>query len=249
MAMVAGEPSGDLLAALLLSALKRRIPDLSAYGIGGPRMEAEGFRAQWPIDRLAVRGYVEVLRHLFEIVGIRRALKRRLLHEPPAAFVGIDAPDFNLGLEIQLREVWRGQGRPVVHFISPSDLGLARRPHQEDRAGGRPHARAASVRGPRSIIAPGSLRPTWGHPLADVIPLEVDRSAARARLGLPTDARVIAILPGSRVSEIEYNAGTFLDAAAIIATRHPDVRFVVPMAGAGPRARFDGIARRHTSSR
>jgi len=112
--MVAGEASGDMLAALLLPPLKRRIAGLATYGIGGPRMTAEGFRAEWPIDKLAVRGYVEVLRHYREIAGIRRQLTRRLLSQPPAAFIGIDAPDFNLDLEIRLRKAWRGARRVVA---------------------------------------------------------------------------------------------------------------------------------------
>ncbi len=243
-AMVAGEPSGDLLASLLLAALKQRIPDLAAYGIGGPHMQAEGFRADWSSDKLAVRGYIEVLRHFVEIAGIRRALKRRLLDEPPAAFVGIDAPDFNFGLEMALREAWRGQGRPVVHFIGPSIWAW--------RAGRiRKIAKAVDhmlvlLPFEAAIYHEAGIAATYvGHPLADIIPIEIDRAAARARLGIADGVRVVAILPGSRVSEIDYNAATFLDAAALVAARHPDVRFLVPMAGRASRARFDVIASSH----
>jgi lipid-A-disaccharide synthase len=242
--MVAGEPSGDLLASLLLAALKQRIPDLAAYGIGGPHMEAEGFRADWSSDRLAVRGYIEVLRHFVDIAGIRRALKRRLLEQPPAAFIGIDAPDFNFGLEIALREAWRGQGRPVVHFIGPS-IWAWRAGRIKKIAKAVDHM-LVLLPFEAAIYEQAGIAATYvGHPLADVIPLEIDRAAARARLGVPEGARVVAILPGSRVSEIDYNAATFLAAAALLAARQPDVRFLVPMAGAASRERFDAVASRH----
>lgn len=247
LAMVAGEASGDLLAGLLLKPLHRKIPGLAPYGIGGPKMIAEGFRADWPIDKLAVRGYVEVLRHFVEIAGIRRRLKRRLLDEPPAAFVGIDAPDFNFGLERQLRDAWRGHGRPrpIIHFIGPSIWAWR---------GGR-IAKIAKAVDHMLVLLPfeaqiyhdAGIPATYvGHPLADVIPLVPDRAAARAQLGLPADAPIVAILPGSRLSEIDYNAATFLDAAGIVAERHSEARFVVPMAGEAARRRFDAIAATRT---
>lgn len=239
-AMVAGEPSGDLLAGLVLGPLRERVPDVAPFGIGGPRMQAHGFRADWPMEKLAVRGYVEALMHLVEIAGIRRALKRSLLASPPAAFVGIDAPDFNLDLEVALRTAWRGQGRPIVHFVSPSIWAW--------RSGRiRKIARAVDhmlVVFPfeAAIYRDAGIPATYvGHPLADVIPLDIDRASARARLGLDASARVVALLPGSRVSEVAYNAQTFLDAARWLSARHPDVRFVVPMAGASPRKRFQAI--------
>ncbi len=239
-AMVAGEASGDLLASLLLAPLRDRVPALDAYGIGGPCMGAEGFRAQWPIDKLAVRGYVEVLKHYFEIAGIRKTLTKRLLAEPPAAFLGIDAPDFNLDLEVELRETWRGQRRPVVHFIGPSIWAWR----------GRRIAKIARAVDHILVIFPfeeaiyrkAGIPVTYvGHPLADVIPLEPDRDAARLALGLPSDARVVAVMPGSRVSEIEYMTPTFLDAAAVLHRRDGELRFVVPIAGTAARARFDAI--------
>ena len=237
-AMVAGEASGDLLAGLMLSGLKQRVPQLAAYGIGGPRMAEQGFRIDWPIDKLAVRGYVEVLRHYFEIAGIRKTLKRRLLDEPPAAFIGIDAPDFNLDLELALREAWRGQGRPVVHFIGPSIWAWRGKRIEKIR-------RAVDhilVLFPfeEAIYRAAGIAATYvGHPLADVIPLEPDRDAARRSLGLSPDARIVALLPGSRLSEVHYMARTFIDAAALLHRRHPDVQYIVPMASAAARRTFD----------
>ncbi len=241
-AMVAGEASGDLLAGLLLSSLKERLPQLAAYGIGGPRMAEQGFRNDWPVDKLAVRGYVEVLRHYFEIAAIRKELKRRLLAAPPAAFIGIDAPDFNLDLELALREAWRGQGRPVVHFIGPSIWAWRGKRIEKIR-------RAVDhilVLFPfeEAIYRDAGIAATYvGHPLADVIPLVTDRDAARAALGLPRDARIVALLPGSRLSEVHYMARTFIDAAVLLSGRHPDVQFVVPMASANARRTFEAIRR------
>ena len=222
--MVAGEASGDLLAGLLLGGLKDRWPGLQAGGIGGPRMAEQGFQAWWPHDKLAVRGYVEVLRHYPEISGIRRQLKRRLLAEPPQVFVGVDAPDFNLGLERSLRE----QRIPTVHFICPSiwawrggraqhmarscDLVLCLFPFEPDLL--RRHGCAASY---------------VGHPLADAFPLDPPRAASRSALGFDADCRLVAVLPGSRRSEIQYIAPTFLQAVAELHRRAPDLQFVLPV--------------------
>ncbi len=185
----------------VLGPLRDRLPDLAAFGIGGPRMAAEGFRADWPIERLSVMGYVEVLKHLFDIVGIRRALRRRLLAEPPAAFVGVDAPDFNLGLELALRDAWRGR-RPVVHFVGPSIW--AWRGERIERIKRAVDHMLVVFPFEAAIYRDAGIPATYvGHPLADVIPLEPDRAAARSALGLPATARVVAILPGSRVAEIE----------------------------------------------
>ena len=239
-AMVAGEASGDLLAGLLLSALKQRMPQLAAYGIGGPRMAEQGFRIDWPIDKLAVRGYAEVMRHYFEIAGIRKTLKRRLLAEPPAAFIGIDAPDFNLDLELALRGAWRGQGRAVVHFIGPSIWAWrGKRIEKIKRA-----VDHILVLFPfeEAIYREAGIAATYvGHPLADVIPLDPDRAAARRALGLPQDGRIVALLPGSRLSEVHYMARVFIDAAALLSKRHPDVRFMVPMASVEARSMFEAI--------
>ena len=239
-AMVAGEASGDLLASLLLPPLKERVPQLATYGIGGPRMAEQGFRNDWTIDKLAVRGYVEVLRHYFEIAGIRSTLKRRLVEQPPAAFIGIDAPDFNLDLELALREVWRGQGRPVVHFIGPSIWAWrGKRIEKIKRA-----VDHILVLFPfeEAIYRDAGIAATYvGHPLADVIPLEPDRAAARNALGVSPDARLVALLPGSRLSEVHYMARTFIDAAVLLHRRHPDVQFIVPMASTEARHAFETI--------
>jgi lipid-A-disaccharide synthase len=239
-AMVAGEASGDLLAGLLLAPLKRHVADLCTYGIGGPRMMAEGFRADWPIDKLAVRGYVEVLRHYFEISGIRKQLRCDLLADPPAAFVGIDAPDFNLDLEVELRAAWRGQHRPVVHFIGPS-IWAWRGKRIEKIARAVDHILVVFPFEEEIYRKAGIAATYVGHPLADVIPLVPDRAAARRVLDLPDDVRVIALLPGSRLSEIAYMAAPFIDTAALLHRRDPNLRFVVPLASPPARAAFESI--------
>ena len=235
--MVAGEASGDLLAAQLMTAIKQRIPGARFMGIGGPRMQAEGFDVWWPGERLAVRGYVEVLRHYVEIIGIRRRLVKRLLVERPDLFIGVDAPDFNLDLELSLR----GAGVSTCHYISPSIWAWrGGRMDKIRRAAGHmlclfPFEAGlyAKARVPASYV---------GHPLADMIGLDAGgdaaRSAARATLGLPRDAPVVALLPGSRESELRYLAGRFLSTALRMAARRPQVHFVVPFASAETAAQW-----------
>jgi lipid-A-disaccharide synthase len=224
LAMVAGESSGDLLAGLLLRGLRQRWPALDALGIGGPKMAAEGFHAWWPHERLAVRGYVEVLRHYREILRIRNALAARLLAEPPAAFIGVDAPDFNLGLEAQLK----ARGIKTVHFVSPSIW--AWRGRRIERIG-----RAVDLMlclfpfEPALYARRGVAARYVGHPLADAIPLEPPRAAARTALGLADDAQVVALLPGSRRSEIEYIAPLFIAAAVRMRRERPRLRCVLPV--------------------
>jgi lipid-A-disaccharide synthase len=222
-AMVAGEASGDLLAGLLLGGMRRRWPELQAGGIGGPQMAAHGFQAWWPHDKLAVRGYVEVLRHYREIVGIRRQLKQRLLAEPPQLFVGVDAPDFNLDLEVDLRAA----GVNTVHFVCPSIW--AWRPERILKIRRAcDHVLCIFPFEPK-LLARHGVRATYvGHPLAGVIPLEPDRAAARRALGLPEAGEVVALLPGSRASEIHYLARPFFEAAALLRRWRPGIRFVVP---------------------
>ncbi len=225
LAMVAGEASGDLLAAALLAGLRQRWPALQCAGIGGPRMAAQGFQAWWPHDKLAVRGYVEVLRHYREIAGIRHALADRLLNERPAAFIGVDAPDFNLGLEARLKAA----GIPTVHFICPSIWawrgGRARR-----MAASADHVLCLFPFEPELLRAHGVAASYVGHPLADAIPLVPPRAAGRAALGLADEDRVVAVLPGSRRSEIQYIAPVFLQAVAELHRRRPGLRFVLPVA-------------------
>jgi lipid-A-disaccharide synthase len=220
--MVAGETSGDLLAGLLLDGLKARWPAVETMGIGGAQMIGRGFEAWWPSDKLAVRGYVEVLRHYREIVGIREQLKSRLLRERPDVFIGVDAPDFNLDLERDLRNA----GIRTAHFVCPSIW--AWRPE-------RVHKIKASVDHVLCIfpfevelLAQHGIAATYvGHPLAHVIPMVPDRAAARAALDLPADVPVVAILPGSRASEVKYLAGRFFEAARLMQAQRPDLRCVV----------------------
>jgi lipid-A-disaccharide synthase len=222
-AMVAGEASGDLLAGLLLDGLKTRWPGLQAAGIGGPNMERRGFQAWWPSHKLSVSGYVEVLRHYRELVGIRNQLRERLLKEPPAAFIGVDAPDFNLDLERDLRAA----GIKTAHFVCPSIW--AWRPE-------RIHKIKASVDHVLCIfpfevdlLAQQGIAATYvGHPLANVIPMTSDRTAARAALSLSDDAPVVAILPGSRNAEVKNLAGRFFRAARVMQAQRPELQFIVP---------------------
>ncbi len=225
LAMVAGEASGDLLAGLLLDGLRRRWPELQTMGIGGPRMLAHGFDAWWPHDKLAVRGYVEVLKHYREISAIRDRLAERILQERPSAFVGVDAPDFNLGLEKRLKQA----GIKTIHFVCPSIWAWR---------GGRAKKMAASVDHvlclfpfePELLHRHGVAATFVGHPLADAIPLLPPRQASRAALGLSDNERVVAVLPGSRRSEIQYIAPRFLQAVALLHRQQPALRFVLPVA-------------------
>jgi len=224
-AMVAGEASGDLLAAHLITAIKTRLPQARFCGIGGPRMMEQGFEAWWPSEKLAVRGYVEVLGHYREITGIRSALARRLKAEPPDLFIGVDAPDFNLHLETGLRE----SGIRTAHFIGPSVWAWrGGRMEKIKRAAG--HMLCLFPFEEALYRAAGIPATYIGHPLADVIPLEPDRAGARARLGLPSDVPVVALLPGSRQSELKYLGVRFVASALRLRASHPTVRFVVPLA-------------------
>ncbi|HYP70178.1 MAG TPA: lipid-A-disaccharide synthase [Variovorax sp.] len=222
-ALVAGEASGDLLAGLMLDGLKARFAGMESVGIGGPQMLARGFQTWWPQEKLAVRGYIEVLRHYPEIAGIRRKLKARLLRERPDIFIGVDAPDFNLDLEADLR----AQGVKTVHFVCPSIWAWRPKRIEKIRAAA-DHVLCIFPFEPALLAEKGVAGSYVGHPLAQVIPMEPDRAAARAALGLPDDAPVVAILPGSRQSELRYIASRFLDAAALMHKEDPSIRFVLP---------------------
>ncbi len=235
--MVAGEASGDLLAGLLLDGMKQRWPDLSAHGIGGPQMAARGFEAWWPQDKLAVRGYVEVLRHYREIVGIRDQLRERLLRHPPTAFIGVDAPDFNLDLEAALKQ----RGIPTIHFVCPS-IWAWRADRVDKIRRSVDHVLCIFPFEPALLQQHGIAATYVGHPLAAVIPLEPDKAAARRALGLADGDEVVAILPGSRRSEIQYLAARFFAAAARIRQARPGVRFVTP-AAPGLKAAIEAAAR------
>lgn len=231
--MVAGETSGDMLAARLLSGLRPRLPDSLMHGIGGPRMAEQGFVNDWPMDKLSVRGLFEVLMHYREISGIRKNLKQQLLAEKPDVFIGVDAPDFNLDLEIQLKQA----GIPTIHYIGPSIWAWR---------GGRIKKIAEAVSHmlvifpfEEQIYRDAGIPVTYvGHPLAQVIPMDIDTAAAREELGLDPRFKVVAILPGSRISEIKYNTEAFIGAAKILIQRDPNLQIVVPMAGNKQRSYY-----------
>jgi lipid-A-disaccharide synthase len=232
--MVAGEASGDFLGAHLIAALRERFPGLRFAGIGGPRMEGQGFESWFPMEKLAVRGYVEVLRHFFEILSIRRKLERRLLVARPGLFIGVDAPDFNLGLERKLKRA----GISTVHYVSPSLWGWR---------GGRMASIAKSV-DKMLVMFPfeeelyrnaGVPVAYVGHPMADETSDDDGTGAAREQLKLSGARKVIALLPGSRQSELRYMAGCFADTAKLIASRQPAVHFLVPLISRETRAIFE----------
>jgi lipid-A-disaccharide synthase len=237
--MVAGEASGDLLAAHLIAALKVRRPILFA-GIGGPKMVAQGFESHYPMEKLSVRGYAEVLRHYREIMGIRRRLRETLLAERPDLFIGVDSSDFNLGLEQRLKEA----GIPAIHYVSPSVWAwrgwrvrkiarcvthiLVMFPFEE------PLYRKAGV--PVTYV---------GHPLADLIPLAPKKDEARAQLKLPAGKLIVALLPGSRRSELHYMASSFLLAAHRFRQEVHDVHFVCPTVTRETRDMFERAVHQH----
>jgi lipid-A-disaccharide synthase len=229
--VVAGEASGDLLGAHFIRALKQARPDLRAAGIAGPRMIETGVAAIYPSEKLAVNGYVEVLRHLPELLWIRSRITRHFLRERPRVFVGIDAPDFNFTLEARLKQA----GIPTVHFVSPSIW--AWRPERIHRIKEAVSHMLVVFPFEEQIYRDAGIPVTYvGHPLADVIPLEPDTAAARAALGLASGP-VIALLPGSRLSEVARHARLMLDAAVLVRRRHPDAQFVLP-AASEPAARL-----------
>lgn len=232
-ALVAGEASGDILGAGLMRAIKERHPDVEFIGVGGPLMQAQGLNSYFPMERLAVMGLVEVLGRLRELLKRRKLLVQTLIERKPDVFIGIDAPDFNLNIELQLRRA----GIKTVHYVSPSvwawrqkrvlkiregcDLMLTLFPFE---------ARFYEEKGvPVRFV---------GHPLADTIPLAADRSAARDELNLP-QGPLVALMPGSRGGEVGRLGGLFLDAAERLRALVPGVRFVVPCANAERRAQLE----------
>ncbi len=238
--MVAGEASGDLLASHLIAALKARRPGIEFAGIGGPRMAAEGFRSHYPMEKLSVRGYAEALRHYREIMGIRSRLAKGMLADRPDLFIGVDSSDFNLGLERRLKEA----GIPTIHYVSPAVWAWRRwRVRRIARSVDRilcmfpfepPIYEAAGV--PCSYV---------GHPLADVIPLDPRKGEARAQLRLPTGKLIVALLPGSRRSELEYMASAFVLAAHRFRQEVPEVHFVCPTVTRETRDMFEAAVHAH----
>ncbi len=231
--LVAGEASGDLLGSLLLRALRDRWPGLAPGGIGGPLMRAQGFDAWWPSERLAVNGFADALGHVPALWQMRRRLGARLLLERPALFVGIDAPDFNLGLEKRLKRA----GLRCVHFVCPS-IWAWRSGRAARLAASADHVLCLFPFEPALLAQHGVAATFVGHPLADLIPLEPPHAQARRALGLDGDAPVIALLPGSRGSEVARLGPRFIDAAARLHAQRPQLRFVLP-AAPGMRARLE----------
>ncbi|KPW96770.1 MULTISPECIES: lipid-A-disaccharide synthase [Pseudomonas syringae group] len=235
-ALVAGEASGDILGSGLMRALKVRHPDIRFIGAGGPLMEAEGMQSYFPMERLSVMGLVEVLGRLRELLARRKLLVQTLINEKPDVFIGIDAPDFTLNIELQLRRA----GIKTVHYVSPSvwawrqkrvlkiregcDLMLTLLPFE---------ARFYEEKGVQVRFV--------GHPLADTIPLESDRAAARAGLGLAQEAPVVALMPGSRGGEVGRLGGLFFDAAELLLAQRPGLRFVLPCASPQRRAQVEQL--------
>lgn len=243
-ALVAGEASGDLLGAHLIAALKAKLPGAIFYGIGGPRMEGQGMTCWWPMGELSVMGYWDALKNYRRIAGIRRQLKKRLKSERPDIFIGIDAPDFNLGLEASMKAA----GVPTVHYVSPSIWAWR---------GGRIHSIGRAV---NRVLALFPLEPPLyqkegipvtyvGHPLADSIPLTTDRLAVCEKLGLPKTVPMFALLPGSRRGELETMADTFIQTARLICERYqPQAQFVVPLATRETRLQFEAAMYRQQAA-
>ncbi|MGQ0526185.1 MAG: lipid-A-disaccharide synthase [Betaproteobacteria bacterium] len=232
--IVAGEASGDLLGAHLIQALKPHLPHARFVGIGGPRMRTTGMEILFPMEKLAVRGYVEVARHYLEIVGIRRKLGGHFLRERPACFIGIDAPDFNLGLERRLKRA----GILTVQYVSPQIWAWrSERLHEIGRA----VDKMLTVFPFEAALYEAAKIPVAyvGHPLADMLGNFPGRQSAREQLRIAHAARVIALLPGSRITEVEHTAELFVATATEIARADPDVLFLAPLVSIETRARFE----------
>jgi len=232
-AIVAGEASGDLLGSLLIDAVHQANLADSFYGIAGSRMQAAGAKSLYPMDALSVRGYVEALGSLGKILAIRRDLRRRLLADPPQLFVGVDAPDFNLALEARLKRA----GISTVHFVSPSIWAWrARRIEKLRRATNHvllvfPFEEA--------LFRQAGIPATYvGHPLAHALP-ERDRDGTRLRLQLPLEPEYVALLPGSRPSELKAHGRLFIEAAKLLYARRPNLRFLVPIVNLPCRQSFE----------
>ena len=233
-AIVAGEASGDLLASMLMTAIRQAKPKVRFIGIGGPKMQAVGMEILFPLEKLAVLGYVEVLRHYREIAGIRRSLRERFLAHPPDLFIGVDAPDFNLDLELALKT----HGIPTVHYVSPSIWAWrGERIHKIKRA-------ASHILALFPFEAPiyeqAGVPVTYvGHPLADLLPEQTNRTAMREQMRIRPEVRVFALLPGSRQSEVQQLAVTFIETAKCILQQCPQAQFLVPLVTRETREQFE----------
>jgi len=232
-ALVAGEASGDILGSGLMRALKARHPDVRFIGVGGPLMEAEGMQSYFPMERLAVMGLVEVLGRLRELLKRRKDLIDTLLGERPDVFIGIDAPDFTLNIELKLRQA----GIKTVHYVSPSVWAWRQKRVLKIRQGCDLMLTLLPFEA-RFYEEQGVPVRFVGHPLADTIPLQADRDAARLALGLGLEP-VVALMPGSRGGEVGRLGALFLEAAERLRERLPGVRFVLPCANATRRAQIE----------
>ncbi len=233
-AIVAGEASGDLLGGHLIRALKAQRKDLTFIGIAGPKMMAEGAKSLFSIEKLSVRGYVEVITHLYGLLKLRRSLLKQLLAEKPDIFIGVDAPDFNFWLERKLKK----HGIPTIHYVSPSiwawrggRMGKIKRAVT--------HMLALFPFEPALYEKAGVPVTFIGHPLADEIPLRPNKTAAREILKIEKNKQVIAMLPGSRQSEVRQHAELFVNAAKIISQDNSNTQFLVPLITRETRAIFE----------
>jgi len=232
--IVAGEASGDLLGSHLMAALKAARPDLKFVGIGGPRMKSAGMEILFPMEKLAVNGYVEVLRHYFEIAGIRRKLRAYFLDNRPDLFIAVDAPDFNLDLELVLKR----HGIPTIHYVSPSIWAWrGERIHKIKRAVS--HMLALFPHEPEIYRQAGVPVDFVGHPLADMFPMQPKRAELRENMRIPLPAKVFAFLPGSRQSEVKHHALVYIETARLILKKYPGARFLVPLASRETRRIFE----------
>ncbi len=232
--IIAGEASGDLLGAHLMSALQARFPSLEFVGIAGPRMQALGAISEYPMERLAVRGYVEVLKHYREIRAIQRGIIAAFQNNPPDLFIGIDAPDFNLGVE----EILKVNGVTTIHYVSPSIWAWRReRIHRIKRAVS--HMLTIFPFEEKIYREAGIPVSYVGHTLADEIPLAIDRAAARRALNIEADVPLFALLPGSRISELDFHAELFAATALEVTKALPSACFVAPFATLATQQQFE----------
>ncbi len=233
--MVAGEASGDLLASQIMLEIREAMPNVRFVGIGGSRMQAAGMQVMYPMEKLSVMGYIEVLRHYREIAGIRRQLRKHLLENPPDLFIGIDAPDFNFDLELALKQ----HGIPTVHYVSPSIWAWrGERIHKIKRAVS--HMLALFPFEVPLYEKAGVPVTYVGHPLADILPEKPNRAAMREQMRIqPPHAKVFALLPGSRQSEVRQLARTYIQTARLILRAIPDAQFLVPLGSRETRNIFE----------
>lgn len=222
--IVAGEASGDLLGSHLIEALQKKRPDIEFVGIAGPKMMRLGAKSLYPIERLSVRGYVEVLKHLWGLLKLRRELLNHFIASPPDLFIGIDAPDFNFWLEKKLKS----KGIKTIHYVSPS-IWAWRKNRIKKIKQAVTEILALFPFEPRLYEAAGVKVSYVGHPLADILPLTPDTAGAREILKLDTKDFVVAMLPGSRQSEVQQHAALFVETAKRIYAEHPNAKFLVPL--------------------